>query len=156
MHFTKEKITKIFRVKIVELKERSRNTYKSILLRNRRIATFKTRVKKQVYIKWNRHVYVGWVLIEFPRSNALQRLLQITFFKLSSAILRSLVLLWGFVCLIEMLNYVLCRTTLFFMLHEMFFFNRRWSLALADFKYWKLIIVGTGIRTVGGGTFSQN
>ena len=51
VHFTKEKIKKIFRVKIVELKERSRNTYKSILLRNRRIATFKTRVKKQVYIK---------------------------------------------------------------------------------------------------------
>ena len=43
-------------------------------------------------------------------------------FKLSSAILRSLVLLWGFVCLIGMLNYVLCRTTLFFMLHEIFFF----------------------------------
>ena len=57
------------------------------------------------------------------------------FFQLSSAILRSLVLLWGFVCLIG--KYCItffAAQRYFFMLHEMFFFlNRRWSLALADF-----------------------
>ena len=76
---------------------------------------------------------VRWVLMEFPRSNALPRLLQITF---SNCHLQFCVVWYYYGDLFVSLecwitfyaaqHYFLCCT-------KCFFFYRRWSLALADF-----------------------
>ena len=78
---------------------------------------------------------VRWVLMEFPRSNALPRLLQITF---SNCHLQFCVVWYYcgdlFVSLESTALRFLRHNVIFYAARNVFFFlNRRWSLALADF-----------------------
>ena len=85
--------------KLLSCNERSRHMYKIILLRNRNRskATYKTRVKKQVYIEWSETDRCIWNSQDQSR----RRLLQIPLSNCHLQFYSLILLLWGFVCLIR-------------------------------------------------------